>query len=529
MGDVYQFVYSDGNLDAPYNWYDETQNNPGAIPGQNDVAIVNYGQGLTGTLNVSTLILEQASNGPSLSLTGAGTQVTGEVVAVAGALVLDQGAALSVDTLELLGGGTTVTVQAGAQITGNSGDDASITIGTTTGVSQLLVTGINTNFSYSSAGGSLLVGDASSSNATVSITAGGAMAGTFSDVEIGAADGATATMLASGAATVVELNSLTEIGGFGTGVLRVTQGAFVSMGGGEFVVVGGSEDGTASSGTVVVTGVGSEWSTSGTVIIGETGYSTGQVTVSSGAQYQAAGDTYLESGTINVTGAGSTFAGELLQVDATTKKAVSLSNGGSVAIVTLHLDAGGVALSAADMSVRRSAYVSSGATLSGNGTVSAGIFYNSGVLDASGGTMRFIGQVNQTGAVHIEAGSTAQFDNIVLNTQTVTFEALSGTLALGDAAGFAGVIAAYKAGDTIDLLGVAATKLSVKGKALTVQDGSKTVARLAFTGGHSLANFQFGSDGHGGTDITYSSANVLPVGRESQAFSDSLSGLHAHM
>ena len=512
MGDVYQFLDQDTNLDNPGDWFDLVTSMPGMVPGFNDAAIIQNGQSLTGTLNVNAFELLQSSGQASISLTGASTQITASIGVVAGIGVLDNGAGLTVDSLELVGGGTVLMLQNGASVMGNSGDGASITIGTTSGASLLSVSGITTNFVYQSAGGSLLVGDAMSSSATVSVSNGGDLSGIYRDVLIGASDGATATMIISGPGSLAELDTSAEIGDLGQGSLLVEKGGYASLGDGGYTFVGDSDDGTASSGTITATGASSLVSIDGTLSVGSAGVSTGYISVQAGGEIQASNDVYIGNGALTVAGAASIFQGRTLEVSSAGRQpAVNAASGGTVSVVTIHLDAGSIALSGGDVTVRRSDYIAAGTKVSGFGTMSAAAIYNSGVLDASGGTLRFIGPISQTGAAHIEAGATLQLDGSVGSGQTVTFESATGSLALGDAGGFAGVIAGFAQGDTIDLLGVAATKLSFRGGTLTVFNGNAHVAALSFGGHHIAGDFKLASDGQGGSTITYSTAAARPA------------------
>jgi T5SS/PEP-CTERM-associated repeat protein len=513
MGDVYQFLDEDTNIDNPGDWVDQITGMPGTVPGPNDVAIIEYGQSLTGTLNVSAFELLQGSSQESLSLTGASTQITATTGAVAGIAVLDDGAGLTVDTLELLGGGTALILQNGASVSGNSLDAASITIGTTSGASLLSVSGFSTNFNYSSANGYLAVGGTMSSSATISISNGGAMVGTYGDAYIGAAAGSSGTMIISDAGSAVEFNNLVEIGDYGQGKLLVEKGGYISLGGGSGVDLGeAANPDSPGSGTITVTGPSSLISVNGELDVGESNVSLGVVSVQAGGEMQVSADTFILDGNLDVTGAGSIFEGRMLVVESTYREAgLTVSSGGSVSVVTLSLYYGAVALAGGDISVRRSGYIDPGTKISGYGTVSVGAIYNDGLLDASGGTLRFIGPINDKGAAHIEAGATLQLDGTVGSSQTVTFESATGSLALGDAGGFAGVIAGFTQGDTIDLLGVAATKLSFRGGKLTVSNGNAHVAVLNFGGKHIAGDFKLGSDGHGGSTITYSSASALPA------------------
>ena len=65
------------------DWFSATTGISGTVPGSTDTAIIEYGQSLTGTLDVAILVLSQGGDGPSLSLTGASTRVTASTTVVA--------------------------------------------------------------------------------------------------------------------------------------------------------------------------------------------------------------------------------------------------------------------------------------------------------------------------------------------------------------------------------------------------------------------------------------------------------------
>jgi hypothetical protein len=88
-------------------------------------------------------------------------------------------------------------------------------------------------------------------------------------------------------------------------------------------------------------------------------------------------------------------------------------------------------------------------------------------------------------------------------TQHVNFQAATGELDLGKPASFLGTIAGFGSMDKIDLLSTVATNLAFAGGKLTVENGTATVATLAFSGTYTTSNFALGPDGHGGSLITH--------------------------
>ena len=102
---IYQWTGSnDADLGSGGNWVDTTEPGTEQPPGTNDVAIIEVGEGLYGTLNVAALDLVQASGAPPLSITGSSTQVTAASIGIGGDFTLDTGAYLQAGTLGIDGG-----------------------------------------------------------------------------------------------------------------------------------------------------------------------------------------------------------------------------------------------------------------------------------------------------------------------------------------------------------------------------------------------------------------------------------------
>ncbi len=108
--------------------------------------------------------------------------------------------------------------------------------------------------------------------------------------------------------------------------------------------------------------------------------------------------------------------------------------------------------------------------------------------------------------VTIANGATADIDGP--SAQSVTFTGTTGTLKLGDAQAFAGLVSGPCGADAIDLSGFAygtsatATYLgNAAGGTLTVTDGTKT-ARVALSGNYLSSSWTLSSDGKGGNGMT---------------------------
>jgi fibronectin-binding autotransporter adhesin len=136
---------------------------------------------------------------------------------------------------------------------------------------------------------------------------------------------------------------------------------------------------------------------------------------------------------------------------------------------------------------------------------------DSGTIEAQAGTLDFANTVSGSGSLTIASGAVLEVDLAAARELTVTFGAGTATLALKTPTTFASTIAGYAVGDTIDLLKIGASGASINSKdQLIIVAGTVTVATLKLTGTYSGATFALGSDGHGGTDVTLTTAGGVP-------------------
>jgi T5SS/PEP-CTERM-associated repeat protein len=142
---------------------------------------------------------------------------------------------------------------------------------------------------------------------TAQIMASGAAA---FEVELGVAAGDAGTLSISGGGTLGPMN----IGEFGTGTLNITAGGIVQD---SEATIG---SGSGSTGTAVIDGAGTTWTLDGGITIGDNAKATGTLTISSGATVisgidgagSVIGHNPTSSGTVNVSGAGSTWTNKAL-------------------------------------------------------------------------------------------------------------------------------------------------------------------------------------------------------------------------
>ena len=129
-------------------------------------------------------------------------------------------------------------------------------------------------------------------------------------------------------------------------------------------------------------------------------------------------------------------------------------------------------------------------------------------LYALSGTTLQVGQslAGPSGSTTIGAGATLELE--AANSSSVTFQGSTGTLQLDDATTFSGQILGFRGNgslsgsDQIDLRNINYNSVqdSYANGILTVTDGSNT-AKLSFSGTYTLANFDFATDGSGGTIV----------------------------
>lgn len=192
-------------------------------------------------------------------------------------------------------------------------------------------------------------------------------------------------------------------------------------------------------------------------------------------------DTLVNNGTINATAGNVQLSAGLLS-----NAGVLQASGGAVTV-------GGVVLN-------------TGNILANSGAMQfLGGIANTGTVTATGAQITVAGAVTGTGRLDIGANGSLSLLSSVAATQSVDFLSATGLLQLAKTALFSGKITGFGAGDQIDLQNVSANGDTFSGGALHLTQGKAAVATLAFTGSYSAANFTLGSDGHGGTLISFHS------------------------
>lgn len=118
------------------------------------------------------------------------------------------------------------------------------------------------------------------------------------------------------------------------------------------------------------------------------------------------------------------------------------------------------------------------------------------------------------GTVRIGSGGTMVLDAAVAAGESIDFTGTHGLLALAEPAGIAAAISGFAAGDTIDLVGIAANGLTYRNGWLYITESSNgtltNVATLDVPGIANPAGLALVADGEGGTAIAFAPSTAPP-------------------
>ena len=405
---------------------------------------VGYASGSTGTVTVSGTDatwtnsgdLYIGRNGTGTLDVGTGGSVSNLIGHVGGCAGCGSG---GVGTVTVSGAGATWTNSTGLAI-GDSGT-GQVTI---SGGGQVL-TGSAGGFlgNQPSSSGTMTVTDAGSvwsisgqlvvggylgaALGSLTVQNGGAVSNTEGNV--GYAAGSTGTATVSGAGTTWTNSGDLYIGRNGTGTLNIDGGGAVSNVVGR---VGGCDAcSTGRVGTVTVSGLGTTWTNSSALTVGDSG--TGQVTISGGGQVLTGsaggflGNGAGSVGTMTVTGSGSawTSAGNIKVGNAGTGAltvgdggAVNVSGGtgtivvaaqpGSIGTVNIGAAAGNAAIAPGTLNAAAVQFGAGTGALTFNHTGSGYVFSptitGAGAVNVLAGTTVFAGANTYTGATTVSGG-----------------------------------------------------------------------------------------------------------------------------
>jgi T5SS/PEP-CTERM-associated repeat protein/autotransporter-associated beta strand protein len=322
----------------------------------------------------------------------------------------------SAGSLALAGGGTLNSLQLAAGMTTVIGGTLALTQPTTQpnytafGLQMGLASGQTTAFNQT--GG------------TVNVT---------EDVSLGHAAGSTGTATVTGSGTVFDTtiggqSGTIFVGRNGTGGLNITSGGVVNT----VQVYAGSNSG--SIGSVTVDGAGSvlNFRTNGfsELFVGASG--SGTLTVSNGGRVNSTGPALTansagSSGTMTVTGAGSTLTAGILSVGLAGTGTLNVQNGGQVTVTgnvftayypgsqgTTNVTDPGSSLTVS----QRLTLGGAGTTLGGTGTLNVG---SGGTVTVGAGGQSFTGgQLYAGGTINLNAGGVLSLSNLQDGTPTST-------------------------------------------------------------------------------------------------------------
>jgi RTX calcium-binding nonapeptide repeat (4 copies) len=126
---------------------------------------------------------------------------------------------------------------------------------------------------------------------------------------------------------------------------------------------------------------------------------------------------------------------------------------------------------------------------------------NTGTIEAESGSLKIAGPVTGAGAAIIVSGTMEFAAASDAHVQFDTGPSTSAKLLLDDVAHFTGTVTGFAPGDTIDLVGISPSSVSVSNSGgLHVNYGTGSFALL---GNYDPAGFSVISDGSGGTDIVW--------------------------
>jgi hypothetical protein len=194
------------------------------------------------------------------------------------------------------------------------------------------------------------------------------------------------------------------------------------------------------------------------------------------------------------------LAGNMLTLSAAAGHVVSVQGAGTDRLS----NAGSLAAAGAGSAKVSEAFVNTALVTSSAATLSfLGAATNDGIVTAASGLTEFSALLGGNGALQIGAEGTLSLLAGALGGQTVDFLASTGALDLTKPASFLGTISGFGGSDAIELVKTKETSFGFSHGALTVMDGKATVATLDFAGSYTTSDFALGSDGHGGTAVTF--------------------------
>ena len=289
---------------------------------------------------------------------------------------------------------------------------------------------------------------------------------------------------------------------------------------------------TVSSTADVVLGGGSSVEVTGVTDIGDSEMSNAGLSITDGSLLEEGGslidvasDNDLATGTLDVTGFGSSLIGHsaTLSLGGEGTGFANIENGGSVGVATVDIgiatDSSGVLLVSGDFSALTASSMEIGSGASGSGTLDiqdeAEVIADNVIITANG-TVKLDNSIFSTDTVTLSAGGVivasgiARVDGSILGLGSIVIDpagtlSLTGSVAAGIIADFAaggsetmsiitqsdafsGTIVGFSSGDVIDLGAFASVSSNFVGNKLTVTSGGAQIAALQFVGNFAASN-----------------------------------------
>ncbi|MBO9579692.1 MAG: autotransporter-associated beta strand repeat-containing protein [Sphingobium sp.] len=345
----------------------------------------------------------------------------------------------------------------------------------------------------------IVVGSAGGDNGTLRIIGGAKVTDRFGS--IGVAAGSIGTVTVSGTGSTWSNSSQLSVGVEGTGRLNIEDGGRIVSGSGGGIASIGSLAG--STGTVTVTGAGSSWKAQG-LNVGTGG--SGVLTIADGAMVDS-GLSIIGAaqggGTVAVTGPGSTWTTNALYVGSGGKGDLTITNGGTVSSLNNTYIGGAGGPGTVTVTGSASSLTASGTLAigwAGAGTLNIGAYD----LSDTAGTVTAASVVSGTGT------GTVNFNQ----TNAITFAMpIAGNIAVNQRGTGTAILAgtnSYTGGTSVrgGVLSVSSdANLGAVTGALTIDGGTLQVTGTSFTG--TTRTINWGAAG-GGFDIA-DPANAFTV------------------
>jgi len=339
------------------------------------------------------------------------------------------------------------------------------------------------------------------SGSTLELYGGGALDTSISGAGTLFLNDTTYTLSASVAIAEIVIDPKTTLSGTGTIMGTLDAVGTVTAAGGKIIVEGtalGEGNFAAASGATldlaggIIAGAGA-LSGAGTIDIA------GASTLEAGLKLTASHITDSAAITLGTATALTIGAAEIFAIDAASGSTLTISGAAGDRLS----NAGSLVATGpgtADIDV---AFVNAKTVSVSSGTLAfLGGVINNGTFATGAGTLSFDKKISGTGTLGIGTGTLSLLSGAVA-TQSVRFEQSAGRLDLAHPTDFSAPISDFAAQDKIDLLDTKATGFTFAGGTLTLEDGSKTVASLSFTGSYTQNDFAISTDNHSGTLISF--------------------------